>query len=142
MLNWNDNAGDEDGFLICVSPGRPGGLLEFVVGADVTSFVLPEDAPPQCPPPVPGDELANYTVYAFNEQGLSAFASSGVIVECGLAPAATGTALAEAGPTALPDTGGAIASDEGSPRLLWGVLALAAGMLIGAGALGIRRLRR
>ncbi len=140
VFSWSDNSDDEDGFLICVSPGRPGGLLEFVVGADVTSFVLPEEAPPRCPPALPGDESADYTVYAFNEVGLSVFAYHGVVVECGPGAAATGTALAEAGPTALPDTGGAT-RDGGSPRLLWGVLALVAGTLIGAGALGIRRFR-
>lgn len=138
VLSWNDNAADEDGFLICISSAGPRGPLEFVVGADVTSFVVPEGAPPQCPPAPPGEEFASYAVYAFNEQGLSAASSTGVVIECILGPAAT--ALAEAGPTALPDTGRGM-RDAGSSRLLWGVLALAAGTLIGAGALGIRRLR-
>ncbi len=53
VLSWNDNAADEDGFLICISSAGPRGPLEFVVGADVTSFVVPEGAPPQCPPAPP-----------------------------------------------------------------------------------------
>ena len=144
VLSWTDNSGNEDGFLICVEPGG----FEFVVGANVTNFTPPPDAPPNCPSTFPGDESANYTIYAFNEEGLSNFDSWSIIVECAVTPeqltptavvTPTATELPPAvEPTLLP-AAGAGASESNSPtRPLWPLLAVALAALLAVVALGRR----
>jgi hypothetical protein len=104
QLSWTDNSDNEDGFRITrrVFGGSvPDRTDTYEVGANVTSFALPADAPRLC-----GDE--GYTAFdlrivAFNTAGESAAETYGLLAECELAP--TSPVPSPTAETSLPRTG-------------------------------------
>ncbi len=128
VLSWQDNSSDEDGFRITAhlfgsTSGRPDEEHSYDVPANTTSFVLPSEAFPHC-----GDlAYADWFVVATKDGAASAPASTGLVVDCFVAP-----------PPALPSTGSGSAPSRGAGdphTLTWSALMLAGGALLaGAGA--------
>jgi len=101
QLTWVDHSDNEDGFRITrrvFGGNAPDRRDTYEVGANVTSFSLPENAPRLCS--VDGYQAFDLVLVAFNEDGESAIETYGVLAECELAPAASATAE-----TTLPATG-------------------------------------
>ncbi|MDZ4278857.1 MAG: hypothetical protein U1B78_06940 [Dehalococcoidia bacterium] len=128
VLSWVDNSDTEDGFRITVRIG--GETLEYQVGPDVTSFVIPPEAQLQCP----DRATVTYDVSAFNGFGASESVGIGISAIC---PETFLLATPTIVPRALPPAGnGAESGTTGRPPLLW--LALAAVTVVAGGLLAWR----
>lgn len=130
VLTWTDNADDEDGYLICAGPGD----FQHTVGADSTAFAPPPGWPPECP----DVEFAHYTIYAFNDSGLSSPGGWSVIVECAVRPtkpSPPGTATA----AVLPPSGEGIGDRASDSSVVWVLLGV---LMVASAAAGVFRVSR
>jgi hypothetical protein len=134
-LIWDDNSDNEDGFMICVSPGD----FRAVVPADVASYALPDGWPINCEL---GLGVANYSARAFNGAGVSAPAGFSIAALCAVESPTTPTPTAQA-PGGLPPTGTGL---EGSGAiayvLLPALVALASACLVSLAVVGTRTNRK
>ena len=132
-LIWDDNSHNEDGFLICVSPGD----FRATVPSDVASYAIPDEWPINCEL---GLGHANYSVRAFHGAGGSAPALFSIAATCPVESSSTPTPTVRS-PGGLPPTGTGPGVSRAIAYALPAALAVALAGLI-ALAVGWRRSSR
>lgn len=137
QLLWSDNSNNETGFRITIfiSGESAGRQATYEVPANITSVLLPSDAPHVCEQV--GDFGINFAVVAFNGAGSSEMARSGIASECGE------PAIAPPAEVHLPSTGaGSTSRSPNSGAVAWLVVlgsCLIVGMLSASSGLTRRR---
>lgn len=94
-LFWKDNSNNENAFRIAIRVRDH--VATYNAGANVTSFLLPADAPHVCEPN--GGPALFGSVVAVSAGGESAPANFGLFAVCDVAKAPTSTTLVSATPT-------------------------------------------
>lgn len=137
QLLWRDNSNNETGFRITISlsGASVGRQATYDVPANITSMLLPPDAPHVCEQA--GDFFGiNFSVTAFNAAGSSEIARSGIIAECG------GPAIAPTTVVGLPNTGAGASSVRPDAAAAWLVVVASCLVVVTLSAIRGLSLRR